>query len=108
MTDMEILFSEIESLHKKVRKANDAVACGNAELESLRQQLGAKDATICGLREAQRALEALGSKPDGYCFCVERAQVEAGHTGECLQAQRAISSITEVKEVQRESLKRPI
>lgn len=46
---------------------------------------------IAQLAQVREALEALGSKPDGYCFCVERSQVEAGHTGECLQAQKALS-----------------
>lgn len=41
------------------------------------------------------ALQALGSKPDGYCFCINAAQVAAGHTGECLDAQKAIAKAEE-------------
>ena len=36
------------------------------------------------------ALEALGAKPDGYCFCISQEQIEAGHTGECKDAQIAM------------------
>ena len=57
--------------------------------EAVHGAITQRDATICGMKEA---LEALGCKPNGYCFCVERAQVEAGHTGECLEAQKALSS----------------
>lgn len=38
------------------------------------------------------ALEALGCKPDGYCFCLSREQIEAGHTGECLDARAALAA----------------
>ena len=36
------------------------------------------------------ALEGLGAKPDGYCFCLNQTQVDAGHTGECREACAAI------------------
>lgn len=39
-----------------------------------------------------KALQALGAKPIGYCFCVSAEQVEAGHTGECRDAQAAIAA----------------
>ncbi len=37
------------------------------------------------------ALQSLGSKPGGYCFCRSPEQGEAGHTGECRQANAAIT-----------------
>jgi hypothetical protein len=46
---------------------------------------------IAAAPELLEALQALGSKPDGYCFCINAAQVDAGHTGECLDAQKAIA-----------------
>lgn len=69
----------------EAQKVNAVLARHDNDLQA---QLAAKDAVICEMKEA---LEALGSKPDGYCFCIERAQVEAGHTGECLYAQKALS-----------------
>lgn len=42
-------------------------------------------------RDALRAaLEGLGAKPDGYCFCLDQAQINDGHTGECLEAKKAL------------------
>ena len=42
----------------------------------------------------QEALEALGFTPEGnYCFCPDHfggTRNHVGHTGECLEAQRAI------------------
>ena len=37
------------------------------------------------------ALVALGAKPDGYCFCINQEQIEAGHTGECKDARQALA-----------------
>lgn len=41
--------------------------------------------------ELLEALQALGVHPvHGYCFCLNREQQEAGHTGECREARTAI------------------
>lgn len=38
------------------------------------------------------ALHSLGTHPEyGYCFCLNRSQINNGHTGECKEARIAIA-----------------
>ena len=39
------------------------------------------------------ALAAICSKPDGWCCCATEEQIEAGHTGECRDAQDALALV---------------
>lgn len=48
--------------------------------------------------ELLEALQVLGSSGDpGYCFCLNQEQIKNGHTGECKQANAAISKALNLK-----------
>lgn len=58
----------------------------------VKEKLKTRDLGIL-LDNAINALKALGAKPVGYCFCISAEQVEAGHTGECRQAQAVMAVV---------------
>jgi hypothetical protein len=46
---------------------------------------------IAAAPDLTAALQGLGVHPEyGYCFCLNRQQQEAGHTGECREARDAL------------------
>lgn len=55
-----------------------------------REPPGSEDDPVLKLADA---LIALGVKPDGYCWCATHLQAGLGHTGECLQALKALQLV---------------
>ena len=84
-------FIEMKERNEKLEMRILELLEQNRQLKAKCKRLDEYDDLVDTNNLLLESLQALGVKPDGYCFCLNQEQIYAGHTGECIMAQRAIA-----------------